>query len=98
MGKSKSHVRNAVTHPNYIGALGDQVASSELNKFLSNTNKTVLVTDNKITVPTNDNQIILNIAPEFYGIHYMPFFKIQYPTTLFIIHYFIQLTHTPYQG
>lgn len=73
MHKSKSHVRNAVTHPNYIGSLGDQVDSSELDKFLSNTNKTVLVTDNKITVPTNANQIILNIAPEFYGIHYMPF-------------------------
>ena len=73
MQVSKSHVCKAVKHPNYIGCLGDQVGSSELDKFLSNTNKTVLVTDNKITVPTNANQIILNIAPEFYGIHYMPF-------------------------
>jgi len=73
MQASKSHVRKAVKHTNYIGFLGDQVDSVVLDKFLSNTNKTVLVTDNKITVPTSANQTILNISPEFYGIHYMPF-------------------------
>ena len=69
---AKSYV-NSIKHPNYIGGIGDQIDSFELDKFFSDTNKTVLVTDNKITVPTSANQTILNIAPEFYGIHHMPF-------------------------
>ena len=73
MQASKSRVSKAVKHPNYVAGIGDQVDLFELDKFLSNTDKTVLVTDNKITVPTRANQTILNIAPEFYGIHYMPF-------------------------
>lgn len=73
MNFSKRQVANAVPHLDYLGHLGDQVPSELLNKFLATSNPTVLVTDNKITVPTRANQTVLNISPEFYGIHYMPF-------------------------
>jgi hypothetical protein len=70
---SQWQVSNAVDHPDYLGFLGDQIPSFKLNKFLASSEKTVLVTDNKITVPLNINQTILDISPEFYGIHHMPF-------------------------
>jgi hypothetical protein len=73
MDHSKSRVFNAIPHAHYLGFLGDQVPSEKLDEFLSNNNSTVLITDNKITVPTSANQTVLDISPEFYGIHYMPF-------------------------
>ena len=79
MLQSKSFVRNAVKHDNYVGEIGDQVQSRNLDKFLANPSTTVMVTDNKVTVPTKSNQIVLNISPEFYGIHHMPFDLIKLP-------------------
>lgn len=74
MNKTKAEVFEKFKHPNYIGTgIGDQVPPQDLDKLLTASNTTVLITDNKITQETKPNQIVLNIAPEFYGIHYMPF-------------------------
>lgn len=74
MHKTKHDVLEKVKHPDYIGTgIGDQVPSQDLDKLLTASKTTVLITDNKITEETKPNQIVLSIAPEFYGIHYMPF-------------------------
>jgi hypothetical protein len=73
MQKTKAYIAGKIKHPNYIGAVGDQVCSWQLDEFFESTNQMVLVTDNKITVPAKSNQTVLSIAPEYYGIHYMPF-------------------------
>lgn len=79
MMKSKSQIVTAIRHKDYVAMIGDQVASHQIDKFFENTNATVMITDNKITVPTKSNQTILSIAPEFYGIHYMPFDSVNLP-------------------
>lgn len=79
MNATKSRINNAFKHKDYIAAIGDQIESFKIDEFVANTNETVIITDNKITVPTNPNQTILNISPEFYGIHYMPFDSVNLP-------------------
>jgi hypothetical protein len=74
MNETKLKVQKACNHPNYIGnGIGDQVPSKELDRFLNTQQPTVLITDNKITAELKSNQYVLSIAPEYYGIHHMPF-------------------------
>jgi len=58
---------------NAFCGIGDQVGKERLDEFLSTTEPAVLLTDNCVQVDKKSNQHILNIAPEYYGIHYMPF-------------------------
>lgn len=74
MRSSKEFLHNnCASKKNIYYGIGDQIAPEILDKFLNSSETVALITDNKITADLTNKQYVINIAPEYYGIHTMNF-------------------------